>query len=59
LALPELRLLKLASRGPAEIDEMFEYFQDEIHKRHPGKNRLKVDNDVIPQFHFLTLSKKN
>ncbi|MEX2427884.1 MAG: sigma 54-interacting transcriptional regulator [Bacteroidales bacterium] len=47
LAVTELRVPKLASRGPEEIDEMFEYFLDEIHKRHPWKNRLKVDNDVI------------
>ncbi|MEX0982582.1 MAG: hypothetical protein WD577_09435 [Bacteroidales bacterium] len=37
----------MTSLGPEEIDEMSEYFLNEIHKRHPGKSRLKVDNDVI------------
>jgi DNA-binding NtrC family response regulator len=47
LAEKELRVPKLATCRPEEIDEMFEYFLDEIHKRHPGKNRLKTDRDII------------
>jgi sigma54-dependent transcription regulator len=47
MAVTELQVPSLASRGPEEIDEMFEYLLDEIHKRHSEKSRLKVDNDVI------------
>jgi len=47
LAEKEFRVPKLASRIPEEIDEMIEYSLDEIPKRHPGKNRLKTDRDII------------
>ena len=47
LAVTVLQLPKLASCGPKEIDEMFEYYLDKIPKGQPGKNWLKVDNDVI------------
>ncbi|MEX0981536.1 MAG: hypothetical protein WD577_10085 [Bacteroidales bacterium] len=39
----EFRVPKLASRAPEEIDEMFEYFLDGIHRRHSEKHRLKID----------------
>ncbi|MDF1573200.1 MAG: sigma 54-interacting transcriptional regulator [Bacteroidales bacterium] len=47
LAVTELVMPSLASRGPDEIDELFEFFLDEIHTRHAEKERLKPDPEVI------------
>jgi len=47
LAVTQLELPALAMRGPDEVDEMFEFFLDEVQQRYPGKKRLKPSKEVI------------